>query len=81
MNGYGINLNIATKVKIIGIWLNDHLENIAIVLNSKAETLLEFNKNMVVRAITDTNEIRAFKTTKMYSDLMSFYNEVQDKEL
>ena len=71
-NGYGMNIYI-NKTKIIGKWVDDKLDGLAIVIDDKdQESLYIFKMGKDKIQIRDSGKIKFLKNQNEYKDLIKF---------
>lgn len=76
-HGFGSNFFKHKNCVIIGNWVDNNLEGIAIWLKgNNEEKILVFDKNKKKREIVDNNELSNIKISKQYYDLKEFYHNV-----
>lgn len=73
-HGFGINYYLDSDAFMIGFWINDCIEGLAICNSpEKGEEIWIMKKNKVIKIITDEEDIKQIKSSEEYNRLVDFY--------
>jgi len=76
-NGLGVKFNKNKGISLIGNWIQDNLEGLAILINeSKDEKIIYFQEKRK-NEISDESEIIAIKESPIYREMKEFYLNVK----
>ncbi len=74
-NGLGVKTYKNKKIDLIGHWIEDDLDGLAILISLKneEEKFIYFEKDKTKNEVYDSEEIRSIRESLIYKEMMEFY--------